>query len=280
MRQVLPALRLDRRRDGAAGCWRRCACSACSSGRCVDRAARVCAKGKPDAVAHAEARVAVQRQAEAAAHAAPLRPRRTAPRSPAPSARRARPRYQGRPALMRWPPISKGTRLHRIHRRVAHQVDAVRVGAGAAQHAAGIDERHEHQPHRLELAVQRRVPAQAHRPGCRRKAITTCGADALQAVHAAEEADGRHAGSGLPSLMACTGRARPKWSTVHATSQCRRPAPRAMTRSSASSSVVGVPCAARNCSDRASHARHADAIAASCALPKLPPIRPHLKRTT
>ena len=77
-----------------------------------------------------------------------------------------------------------------ILRRIAHQVDALRIGARAQPQPARIDQRHEDQPERLELALLHPVPGQA---ADQRAQIGQhhLGADALQAVHAAEQADRR-----------------------------------------------------------------------------------------
>ncbi len=81
----------------------------------------------------------------------------------------------------------------RVHRRVAHQVHAIGVAAHAARHAAGVDQRHEDEADLLQLTVQHAVPAQA---GHQTAEIgqQDMGADALEAVNAAEEADRGRAG--------------------------------------------------------------------------------------
>ena len=80
-------------------------------------------------------------------------------------------------------------RFVRIERRVAHQVDPLRVGTGAAPHAARVDQRHEHEAQRFELALQHAVPGQALHEAAQ-VGQHDLGTDALQAVHAAKKTDG------------------------------------------------------------------------------------------
>ena len=133
-------------------------------GEMLDRPARV-RVGKPDPVDRAESRVAVEGDAERPAsssrsttsHRARLSSSIAAP---------AGPRYQGSDALMRWPPISQGTGAFGIDRRVAHQVDAVGVGARAEQQPARVDQRHEDEANVLELALRASCPSRAGARGC------------------------------------------------------------------------------------------------------------------
>ena len=114
--------------------------------------------GKPQPVACAKARMAVDGDAERARqqfipHQAAQRLRLGLHRV----ARRATvPGQVGAGALAAHQP---GHTVIGVHRRVAVQVHTGGVGAGAAQHAAGVHQRHKHQPHRLKLAVQCAVPA-------------------------------------------------------------------------------------------------------------------------
>ncbi|EWS52588.1 hypothetical protein X551_04623 [Methylibium sp. T29] len=153
-----------------------------------DRPCRV-GVGKPDAVVQAEARVAVDRDAEAprqqlllhhAAQRLALGLHRGAQRA-------AVPRQAGAEPLAAH---QEGRAIVGVDRRIAHQVHALRVGARAAPQAARIDQRHEHQAQHVELAVQQHVPRQAVHHAAQ-AGQHHLGADPLQPVHAAEEAHRR-----------------------------------------------------------------------------------------
>ena len=149
-------------------------------------------KRKPDAVGQAEAGVAVHRQAEGTPEQ--LGFDQAAQRRALALHRRARctakPRQGGADAL---PADQRRHPLGRVHRRVAHQVHALRVGASAEPGAARVHQRHEHQPHRLQLPVQRVVPAQPHHQAAQ-VGNGHLGTDALQPMHAAKEAHRRRIG--------------------------------------------------------------------------------------
>src|SRR6185369_10886497 len=80
-----------------------------------------------------------------------------------------------------------------FERRIAHQVDAVRVRPRAPPHATGIDDGHEDQADRFELALQQAVPGQA--PDQAAQIGQNDGAtDPFEAMEAAEKTDDGDAG--------------------------------------------------------------------------------------
>ncbi|MNN41094.1 hypothetical protein D3C81_1551920 [compost metagenome] len=151
--------------------------------------------GKPDAVVEAEAGVAIDGDAEAVAEQLLLDhpAQRLALRL---HGRRARAAIPGQARAEALAAEQERHPLVRLDRGVAHQVDALRVGAGAAPQAARVDHRHEHHAQAFELLLQAGVPAQAHQHAVQ-VGQHHGAADTLQAVHAAEEADRRDAGRGV-----------------------------------------------------------------------------------
>ena len=79
----------------------------------------------------------------------------------------------------------------RFDRRIAHQIHAARVAASSPQHTAGIDQRHEHQTHRFETAIQLTVRAQTGQHVLQ-KMQQHVSANTLQTVHAAKKSDRRN----------------------------------------------------------------------------------------
>ncbi|MNZ63253.1 hypothetical protein D3C78_813970 [compost metagenome] len=189
MGQVLAALRLEHVGMMAVGLVEELA-QRVHFRQMRDRSARA-GVGKPDAVVQAEAGVAVHRDAEAVAeqllldHAA----QRLAFRLHRRAAWAAVPGQARTQALAA---DQEGDALLGVQRRVAHQVDPLRIGTGAAPQPAGVDHRHEHQAHALELLQQQAVPAQARRHAAQ-EGQHHGRADPLEAVHAAEVADRRRA---------------------------------------------------------------------------------------
>ena len=74
---------------------------------------------------------------------------------------------------------------------IAHQVDALRVGARALPHAARIHQGHENQAERSQLLVQHVIPAQPCQQAAQ-KDQQYLSADSFQAMDAAEKTDRRH----------------------------------------------------------------------------------------
>ena len=143
--------------------------------------------GKPEAVVKAVTRMAVQRQAEG--------PARQLLSHHVQQGRAFD--FHGRagsaaiPGQQRTEGLPAGEKRHAafgLLRRVAHQVHAVRVGAFVRPHAARVDDGHEHQPHLAQLLVQQLVPFEAEQQ-CPHPGQDQLGADALQAVDAAEKSD-------------------------------------------------------------------------------------------
>jgi len=96
---------------------------------------------------------------------------------------------------MRWPPISHGTASSAS--TGALRIRSTPFGlARVARQAAGVDDGREHEPHRLELALQAGIPAQA-RDEAREVRDHDLGINALQPVHAAEEAERGNRGVGV-----------------------------------------------------------------------------------
>ncbi|MCY1364280.1 hypothetical protein D9M69_510770 [compost metagenome] len=177
-------------------------------GQVVDGLARV-GKGEPEAVADAEARVAVQRDAERAAqqfavhHVADrlaLRFQRV-PEAPA---------VPGQARAQALTSEQVGHFFPRLDRGVAHQVHAARIGPRRGPHAAGVDDGHEHQAHAVQQAVQRGVPRQP-RDDVLQEGDDHLGADALQSVHAAEVAHRRHIQAGVAQGDGVHGKAAARW---------------------------------------------------------------------
>ena len=95
----------------------------------------------------------------------------------------------------------------RFDRRIAHQIDSLRVGTATPVHAARIDQRHEYQPDRLQLVLQYAIPlqpadqaAQIHQQDMR--------TDTFQPVHAAKETDRRHFRAGVAERQRIHGKGR------------------------------------------------------------------------
>ena len=151
--------------------------------------------GKPQAVGATEAGVAVERDGEFARQQLGLDDR--AQRAAFGFHRRAQ-----RPAIPRQASTDALAADHernvfaRVDRRVAHQVDAVGVGASSQPDAARIDQRHEHQAQRFELALQHAVPAQPHGQAAQ-VGDQHLRADPFEAMDAAEKADGRDVEAGI-----------------------------------------------------------------------------------
>ncbi len=76
------------------------------------------------------------------------------------------PRYHGMAAPMRWPPIRKGTRSSGLDRRIAHQVDAIRIRARAQPQSARVDQRHEHRGAPSPTGGAACRPTAVASPGC------------------------------------------------------------------------------------------------------------------
>ena len=74
-------------------------------------------------------------------------------------------------------------------RGVAHQIDAIGIGASALPYAARIDDGHEHQSYGFQLSMQHAVPLQAHHQAAQ-IGDHNFGADSFAALHAAKKADG------------------------------------------------------------------------------------------
>ena len=153
----------------------------------VDRCGGVCV-GKPDAVAKAEARVAIERCRKRAAEQ--LFFHQTAQRTALGFHRAAG--CAAIPRQARRDTLATEQKRHLecgVDRAIAHQVHAARIAARRAEHAAGIDQRHEDQPQMFQAVVERKVGCQT-RKQVFNKVQQHVGADALQAMHAAEKADG------------------------------------------------------------------------------------------
>ena len=84
----------------------------------------------------------------------------------------------------------------------------MRIAARGLPHAARIGQRHEHEAHRFELLVQRRVPAQA-RDQAFQERQQHLRADALEAVDAAKETQRGHVGAGIAQCNGVDGKLSP-----------------------------------------------------------------------
>ena len=158
-------------------------------GQMGNRLARVGIR-KPEPVAQAKARMAVQRQAEAprqqlfAHHLAQrlaFRLQTGAGPTPVPGQAGA----QALAASQNWDVFQ------RLHRGIAHQVHAAAIGARALPHAGRVDDGHEHQAQAFQQLLQAAVPAQT-RHDAAQKRDHDLGTYALQTMHAAEQTYGRH----------------------------------------------------------------------------------------
>ena len=115
--------------------------------------------GKPDAVAGAESGVAIERDAE-------FPPEKLLIDDAAYGFIFLLHRRAGQPAIPRQaaaqalPADQKGRPRQGIQRRIAHQVDAVRIRPCAAPHPARVDHGHEDQTDGFELPMQHAVPMQ------------------------------------------------------------------------------------------------------------------------
>nr|GEU28127.1 hypothetical protein [Tanacetum cinerariifolium] len=150
---------------------------------------------EPQAVAQAEAGMAVERHAELAgeqlafdhvAHGLALRFHRSRSRTPVPRQARA-------------VALATEHERHPVHggqRRVAHQVHPLRIAARGLPHAARINQRHENQAHRFQLLVQRAVPAQPRQDAFHERQ-DDLGADPFQSMDAAKKTERRHVGAGV-----------------------------------------------------------------------------------
>ena len=146
--------------------------------------------GKPQPVGHAKAGMAVQRQAERAVEQLGLHHLAQG----LTLGLHGRQGHAAKPGQARTDALAAHQKRHGLqgrHRRVAHQVHAARVGAGAHLHATRVDEGHKHQTHGFELLVQAAVPLQAHHQAVQ-IGDHHLGPNALQPVHAAEVAHGGH----------------------------------------------------------------------------------------
>ena len=192
MRQVLCALRLDHV-GVLAVCLQKNVLQRVHFGQVRHGFARV-GVGKPQPVRHAKARMAVQRQAEGAPqqlglhHAAQclaLGLHGVAQAAPVP----------GQAAAQALAAHQKRHPVPGVHRGIAHQVDAARVGPRGGPHAAGVDDGHEHQAYPFQQVLQGAVPRQAVQHALQ-EGNHHLRTNALQPVHATKKACRRGAGVG------------------------------------------------------------------------------------
>jgi len=80
-----------------------------------------------------------------------------------------------------------------LYRRIAHQIDTMRIAACRLPHSAGIDQGHEYQAHVPEQMVQASVPGQARKQTAQ-KTQQHLRTYALQTMNPPKESDGRQIG--------------------------------------------------------------------------------------
>ena len=152
--------------------------------------------GKPDSIPDAESGVAVQRNAERPSQQLILDhlADRLAFQFHRAIQRTSIPRKSGAKAL---PPNQEGNAFPGVQQGVAHQVDAVRVGARTLPHAAWIDDGHEYHANGFQLSMQHSIPLQAHHQTVQ-VGDKNFGTDPFKAMNTAKKADRGNLGTWVP----------------------------------------------------------------------------------
>ena len=101
------------------------------------------------------------------------------------------PSIPGQPGTQALATDQKRHLLLRLNWRVSHQVHTAGVGPRAQGHAARVDDRHEYQPDRLQLLMQRAVPLESHNQTVQMSQHDFC-TNALETMNATKVPHGRY----------------------------------------------------------------------------------------